>query len=237
MKKIWVTTVLMATLLLFNAQTSFAAEYLIAEGDVLSINVLGLQEMQIKEIIVRPDGKIDMPLIGEIQAAGRSPSDLSKTLTDDLKPYVKKPYTAVNIAKFYAIKVYVLGEVRQPGIVQLRNPRNVMGAIAAAGGWTQDAAKTKVYLIRNGQKDPPILINLLAIVRNGDTTQNYALGNGDIIFVDGNNRLDWGRDIAPIIASVYYISNINSGNNNNSKSSSINSTGDGGGSSGNGGCQ
>jgi len=217
MQRICRIIVFMAVLLSFSTQAAFAAEYLIAEGDVLSINVLGLEEMQIKEIIVRPDGKIDVPLIGEVQAAGRSPSELSDTLTGQLKPFVKKPYTSVNIARFYAIKVYVLGEVKQPGIVQLRNPRNVTGAIAAAGGWTKDAAKTKVYLIRNGQKDsPPILINLLAIVRDGDTSQDYALGNGDIIFVDGNKRLDWARDIAPIIASAYYIDRIDSGSKGSS---------------------
>ena len=225
---------LMAVLLLFSAQPVLAAEYIIAEGDILSINVLDLKEMQIQEIIVRPDGKIDFPLIGEVQAAGRSPTELSTALTEQLKPYVKKPYAAVNIAQFYAIKVYVLGEVKQPGVVQLQNPRDVTGAIAAAGGWTKDAAKTKVYLVRNGQKDSPIVIDLLKIVKNGDMTQNYALGNGDILFIDGNGRWDWNTGIAPIIVSAYFVTEIDNMNKNSSRVSGGNSNGQG--SSGDGGC-
>lgn len=216
MKKSWLFTFFVIALLVFDVHSGFTAEYIIAEGDVLSIDVLGLKEMQIKEIIVRPDGKIDIPLIGEVQAAGHSSSDLSGILTERLKPFVKNPVTSVNIARFYAIKVYVLGEVQKPGIVQLQNPRNVTGAISGAGGWTNAADTKKVYLIRNQKKDVPIMVNLQAIVKNGDTTQDYALGNGDILFVDGSGRLNWGRDIVPLITSAYYLNSISDGNHNSS---------------------
>jgi len=211
MKRLWWIFLLVAVILLpVNVQPAFAAGYVIAESDVLAISVFGLEEMQVTQIIVRPDGKIDFPLIGEVQAVGRTPSELSRFMTEQLAPFVKEPRVSVNIAQFHSTRVYVLGEVNRPGIVELQNSHNVVDAIAAAGSWTKDTAKKKVLLVRNGQKSTePININLLDIVKKGDMTQNYTLNNGDILFLDTNGRLDWGRDIAPIISSAYYISNFN----------------------------
>jgi polysaccharide biosynthesis/export protein len=191
---------------------AFAGGYVIAEGDALAIDVFGMDDLQFKEIIVRPDGKIDFPLIGEVQAVGRTPSELARTMTEQLGPFVKKPNITVNIARFQTTHVYVLGEVNRPGLVELQNQHNVIDAIGAAGSWTKDAAKKKVYLIRNGQKGDPTMVNLWNIVKKGDTSQNYTLGNGDILFLDSNGRLDWSRDIAPIVSSAYFISNFNSNN-------------------------
>ncbi|MBP1763003.1 MAG: kpsD 1 [Firmicutes bacterium] len=213
MKKICLGLIVMAMILAANACPAIAGGYVIAEGDVLAINVFGLEEMQIAQIIVRPDGKIDFPLLGEVQVVGRTPSELSRVMTEQLVPYVKNPRVSVNIAQFHSTRVYVLGEINRPGIVELQNSHNVIDAIAAAGSWTKDTAKKKVYLIRNGQKNTePIIVNLLNIVKKGDMTQNYPLNNGDILFLDTNGRLDWGRDIAPIISSAYYISNFDNNN-------------------------
>lgn len=211
MKRLWWLFLVLAMVLSMNVNSVSAGGYTIADGDVLSIDVFGLEEMQFKEIIVRPDGKIDFPLIGEVQAAGRSPSELAKSMKEQLSPYVKAPQVSVNIARFHTIKVYVLGEVNRPGVVELQNSHNVIDAIAGAGSWTKDAAKKKVHLIRYGQKNETgtIVVNLLNIVKKGDTTENYELGNGDILFLDSNGRLDWGRDIAPIFASAYYVSRLN----------------------------
>jgi len=209
MKRLWWVFIFMVMILPVTVQPVFAGSYIIAEGDVLAIDVFGLDELQFKEIIVRPDGKIDFPLIGEVQAAGRSPSELARTMTEQLTPFVKNPKIAVNIARFQTIRVYVLGEVNRPGLVELQNQHNVIDAIGGAGSWTKDAAKKKVYLIRNGQKGDPTMVNLLNIVKKGDTSQNYTLGNGDILFLDSNGRLDWSRDIAPIVSSAFYINNFN----------------------------
>ncbi len=207
---LWILLLMAVMVLPMSVQPAFAAGYVIAEGDVLAISVFGLEEMQVTQIIVRPDGKIDFPLLGEVQAVGNTPSELSRFMTDQLTPFVKNPRVSVNIAQFHSTRVYVLGEVNRPGIVELQNSHNVVDAIAAAGSWTKDTAKKKVLLVRNGQKSTePIKINLLDIVKKGDMTQNYTLNNGDILFLDTNGRLDWGRDIAPIISSAYYISNFN----------------------------
>ncbi|MBP2639381.1 MAG: polysaccharide export protein [Firmicutes bacterium] len=208
MKRLWWIFLVLMMILSVNVQPVSAASYAIAQGDVLSIDVFGLEEMQFKEIIVRPDGKIDFPLIGEIQAAGSTPSELALTMQEKLAPFVKAPKVSVNIARFHTIKVYVLGEVNRPGIIELQYSHTVIDAIAGAGSWTKDAAKKKIHLIRYGQKSDPIVVNLLHMLKKGDTTQNYELGNGDILFLDGNGRLDWARDIAPIISSSYYISRL-----------------------------
>lgn len=209
MKKIWCLLLFLAILLPVSSPPTFAGDYVIAEGDALAIDVFGLDELKFKEIIVRPDGKIDFPLIGAVQAAGYSPAELARNMTEKLLPFVKNPQIAVNITRFHSTRVYVLGEVNRPGLVELQNQHNVVDAISAAGSWTRDAAKKKVHLIRNGDKKNMTIVNLWDIVKKGDMSQNYTLGNGDILFLDGNGRLDWGRDIAPIISSAYFISNFN----------------------------
>jgi polysaccharide export outer membrane protein len=178
-----------------------ANEYKLDAGDVLTIGVWGFEELQGKELVVRPDGKVNFPLVGEIQAAGVSTAELTTTLTSGLSEYVKNPQVTVNIFKFHTTRVYVLGEIAKPGMYELQKQHNLLDAIGAAGSYTKEAAKKKVTIIRKDQQGEPLKVNLMNIWEKGDMTQNYVLNDGDVVFLSDNGRID----IPSILGSVYQL--------------------------------
>lgn len=84
-----------------------------------------------------------------------------------------------------------------------------MDAIGIAEGYTKDAAKKKVFLIHKDHKGEPLKINLNDLLKTGDTSQNYALVEGDLLYLTSNGRIDFARDILPIISVAYMINDIN----------------------------
>lgn len=129
-----------------------AKEYQLGAGDVLTIGVWGVPDLQAKEYVVRPDGKVAFPLVGEIQAAGVTTEALTTTMTTSLSEYVKNPKVTVNVTKFHTTRVYVLGMVTKPGLYELEKQHNLLDAIGMAGSYTKEAAKKKVVIIRKDQQ-------------------------------------------------------------------------------------
>ena len=186
----------------------WAEEYRLDSGDVLTIGVWGYEELQMKEVAIRPDGKFSFPLVGEVQAAGLSTGQLTDVFTKGLSNYVKEPKVSINIAKLHTTRVYVLGEVVKPGMYELEKQHNLLDALGAAGSYTQYAAKKKVYIIRKDQADTPIKVNLMNIWEKGDMTQNYALGDGDVVYLSGNGKINFTTDILPFITGTYYMTHM-----------------------------
>lgn len=182
-----------------------AEDYQLGSGDTLSISVYGYDELKVKELIIRSDGKISFPLVGEVQAAGISPFRLSDILTAALSEYVKNPRVTVNVDKPRTTRIYVLGEVVKPGMYEIANQHNLLDAIGASGGYTQKAAKKKVLVIRKDKPGKPISLNLLKLLERGDMTQNLVLSDGDVVYLTGNKKLDFARDIMPYITSFYQL--------------------------------
>lgn len=187
---------------------ALAQDYLLGPGDVLAISVWGFEDLQIKDLAVRPDGKIDFPLVGELTAAGLSSGQLSKQLTTGLAEYLKDPKVTINIQKYRTTRVYVLGEIAKPGMYELEKRHNLLDAISIAGGYTKDTAKQKVFIVRQEKLQTPVKVNLLDILVKGDMSQNYSLGEGDIVYLTHNGRLDFGKDILPFLSGFYYVDNI-----------------------------
>ena len=178
-----------------------AEEYRLASGDVLTIGVWGYddeKDLQAKEFMVRPDGKVAFPLVGEVQAAGISPAELTGRLTTGLSGYLKDPKVTVNVFKFHTTRVYVLGMVAKPGMYELEKQHNLLDAIGAAGSYTNEAAKKRVTIIRKDQTGPPVKVNLMNIWEKGDMTQNYALGDGDVVYLSDNGQIN----ISSILATA-----------------------------------
>ncbi|MBC8016361.1 MAG: polysaccharide biosynthesis/export family protein [Sporomusaceae bacterium] len=175
--------------------------YLLGAGDVLTVGVWGLEDLQVKELVVRPDGNIAFPLVGEVQAAGVSTAELTGILTTGLSEYVKNPKVTVNVVKFHTTRVYVLGMVAKPGMYELEKQHNLLDAIGAAGSYTKEAAKKRVTIIRKDQAGAPIKVNLMNIWEKGDMTQNYALGDGDVVYLADNGQIN----IPGILATVYQL--------------------------------
>jgi polysaccharide export outer membrane protein len=87
----------------------------------------------------------------------------------------------------------------------LERSHRLLDAIGAANGYTKDAAKRKVFIIRKESVDKPLQVDLLRLLKNGDTTQNYVLNDGDTVYLTDNNRIDFGRDILPFLTAAWYV--------------------------------
>lgn len=182
-----------------------AEDYQLCVGDVLEIMVYGYEEFQLKQVIVRPDGKIAVPLVGEVQVVGKSPAKLSAELTENLKHYLNNPQVTVNIVKYHTIRIYVLGEVNRPGMYELEKQHNLLDALGAAGGYTRYAVRKGVYVIRNTGSYQ--IANLDQLLKKGDLTQNYTLAEGDVLYLN-RNGISFVNDILPYLGAAYQIKTL-----------------------------
>jgi polysaccharide export outer membrane protein len=186
-----------------------ADEYRLVSGDIISISIWGHEELEVKELVIRPDGQISVPLAGEIRAAGLSTAQVTNSIVLALSEYIKNPKAAVNVLKFGTTRVYVLGEVVKPGLYEIEKRHNLLDAISIAGGYTKNAAKKKVCIIPNGQTSHSITANLIDLLKKGDMTQNYVLGDGDVVYLSDNGRISFAADILPWITGGYQIKKYN----------------------------
>ena len=181
--------VLIIVALLSFSITAFAQEeYKIHAGDNLGIKVLRYGELS-ANYHVRTDGKITFPLLGELFVKDMTPVELADALTIQLKEYLTDPEVYVSIAGEGTTRVYLLGEIKHPGLYELKKSRTVLDAISAAGSWTSKTAKKRIYLIRKGKDEEPIKINLKKMLETGNMEQNYELNEGDVLYFKGNGKL------------------------------------------------
>ena len=171
-----------------SAQTwsakSQASEYRIGAGDVLEISTWKEPELTRKEVLVRVDGRISFPLIGDIPAAGMTPVELTDTIQKGLTKFVTAPVVTVTVTNPGSQKVYVLGEVLKTGEYPILKNLTVLQAFALAGGFTQWASKDEIILIRkDGAKDRIYKINYKDIMKGRDVENNLALQANDTIVV------------------------------------------------------
>jgi polysaccharide biosynthesis/export protein len=159
-----------------------AQEYTIGEDDVLHISVWQNQDLD-QEVVVRPDGMISFPLIGEVEAAGLTLTELDAMLTERLKEFVKYPEVSISIKKIGGQRVLVLGEIYRPGVYSLTGAKTIVEAITLAGGLTKDAVASSIVIIRGGLEKPEVKRITLNKVLRGDANQNITLVSEDIIFV------------------------------------------------------
>lgn len=200
--------------------TACAEEYYMRPGDELNIVVtqqqdLGNSSSNQSPFVVRPDGNVSFPLVGEIHAEGMTVSQFTDVLQQGLARYIVDPDVSVNISKLGRVRVYVFGEVRKPGAVELDKGHTVIDAIGAAQGFTRDTAKKKIFLIHQDQPKSLIPINLNNMLKTGDMSQNITLREGDILYLTKNHRIDFARDIAPIFSSIYMITEAKDNLDNN----------------------
>ncbi|CQR70547.1 Polysialic acid transport protein KpsD precursor [Sporomusa ovata DSM 2662] len=209
MRRIFGLVILAMATIIFSSSPALAQNYQLGPGDVLEIGVWGYEDLQVKEIAVRPDGMIAFPLVGEVHAAGLTSGELNQTITRLLSKYVKNPTVTVNIMKFRTTRVYVLGEVTKPGMYELEKQHNLLDAVGIAGSYTKYAAKKKVFVISKNQTEKPRQANLLRLMEKGDMSQNFELADGDVVYLADNNRIDFARDILPWVSAMYQVNEIN----------------------------
>ena len=162
----------------------FADAYKIGCGDVLDIITWKEPDFSRQDVLVRIDGKISFPLLGDVQAAGRTPMEIKKEIESGLKAYVDNPIVTVTVKNPASKKFYILGEVKNTGEYPLIKGLTVLQAFAIAGGFTDWASKKEIILLRyeNG-KEKVYNINYKKIVNDKDFNQNISIKTDDTIIV------------------------------------------------------
>jgi polysaccharide biosynthesis/export protein len=157
--------------------------YVIGGQDVLDISVW--KEAELTRIVpVRPDGKISMPLLNDVQAAGLTPTQLAAQITESLRKFVTNPQVTVIVTAINSQRIYILGEVTRAGAYPLLPNMTVLQGLSSAGGFTQFANLKKIYMLRteNGKqvKHP---FNYKEVISGKSPDENVALKAGDTIVV------------------------------------------------------
>ena len=165
-----------------KAGSSASSQYRIGPEDVLNVSVWGDKELTM-DVIVRPDGKISLPLVQDIQAEGLTASELSDTIHQKLRPFIKDPNVSVIVKQINSPKFSVMGYVGKPGTYPLRGDVTVLEALSMAGGFTPFASPRKIKLVRNADGKQEIrVVNYYDMIDKGGKG-NYLLKAGDIIVV------------------------------------------------------
>lgn len=157
-------------------------DYVINPGDVLDISVWKEPDISSKGLPVRPDGKISIPLVNDVQASGLTASQLASSITTGLKKFIAGPQVTVVVSGINSQRYYVVGEVEHGGVFPLLPGMSALQAISAAGGLTQFANSKKIYILRiqNGQQ-VKLPFNYKQIIRGQDMQENVQLKPGDTI--------------------------------------------------------
>lgn len=159
--------------------------YVIGPQDILQVSVWRQPELSVDVAIVRPDGKISVPLLDDVQAAGLTPTELKALLADRWSEYITAPQVTVIVRQINSKVVYVLGEVARQGAIPIRGDFRVVDALAASGGFGAFAGKDQIKIIRttNGLEQVEFRFNYGDFVNGRDLDQNITLLPGDRIVV------------------------------------------------------
>ncbi|MEF8943646.1 MAG: polysaccharide biosynthesis/export family protein [Desulfohalobiaceae bacterium] len=159
------------------------ADYLIGKSDVLEINVWKEEDLT-RTVNVRKDGKISLPLIDDVQAAGRTPLELKETIQQGLSEYIESPTVTVIVQSQESRRYYIIGEVVETGEYELIKDLSVVQAITKASGFTEWADKDEILLLRRSSgKKQRISIDYDAVVSGEKPEQNVQLQADDTIIV------------------------------------------------------
>jgi len=172
-----------------SGQTSDAVaandtSYKIGPQDVLRIDVWKEPEVSRAGLPVRPDGKVSLPLLNDVQAAGLSPLELSNVISEGLKKFMNNPQVTVTVLDINSKRVYVTGEVRRPGAFAMLPHMTVLQALTNSGGFTQFARIKGIYVLLNeGGKQVKYPFNYKDVIKGNHPEQNIEMQPGDLIVV------------------------------------------------------
>ena len=159
------------------------AEYRLGPEDVIDVFVWKEPELT-TTVVVRPDGRISLPLVSDLEASGKTAAELQQEITARVSKYVVQPVVNVMVKQVNSLKISVLGEVRRPDVYKIKNRVTVLDAIAMAGGFTDLARPNRVIILRNSPAGPQrIKINIKQLVADESGTPFY-LQTLDTVYVE-----------------------------------------------------
>jgi polysaccharide export outer membrane protein len=163
------------------------SEYVIGPGDVLSIFVYEAPPLSVSELPVRPDGRISVPLVPDVMAAGKTPTQLGAEISAKLKKYVNEPNVTVMVRSFQGPadqQVRVIGEATDPQAIPFRANMSVLDVMIATKGLTKFAAGNRAMIVRHiGNKEERIPVHLSDLIKDGDISQNVMMRPGDTLII------------------------------------------------------
>ena len=172
-----------AVILRDRSNIDMAKEYLIGPEDVLDVTVWKNCPDLCRTVPVRPDGKVSLPLVNDVQAAGLTPMDLRRQLTEHLSEFLPTPEVSVIVREVHNFKVAIVGAVKMPGDYELKSPATVLELLARAQGLTEFANRDRIVVLRqNGSATTRIPFNYRKVAEGHDQ-DNFYVRAGDVIVV------------------------------------------------------
>ncbi len=175
------TRVLLLALLLLLPGVAAAKEYVIGAADLIAITVLDNKDLD-TVVSVAPNGKIAVPLVGDVQAAGLTVSELTSKLTEELAKKIKAPQVTVTLREVNSYRIYFMGKVARPGVLASKSEVRLLQALSMAGGIVEGADLSLAYVARGAERVP---VDFVKLIRDGDLSQNIIMEPDDtIVFPD-----------------------------------------------------
>ena len=211
------------------ASAAEADNYIMNGGDVLNIQVFGNPDLSspkdgggdVNPYIVRPDGIFSMPLIGDIYVKGKTTFAATNEIVEKLSEYLLEPMVTINVVKAGTTRGYVLGEVKRQGLYELPKSHKLVDALGVAAGFTEYSNKKSVFVVRNGERNALLKVNVNKLLKSKHEGDNIVLNDGDCVYLTSNNKVDFGQDIYPFFRGAYLASealdNMSSGDDNYKK--------------------
>lgn len=178
-------------------------EFQIGPGDRIQIKVWRHEDLDM-DVRVAPDGTISFPLVGTVEVAGKTYTEIRDLLTSSISKYYQDPQVAVNLLELQSQKVLVFGEVASPGVLQLTNELSILEALTRTGGINQYSRTDNVLLVRGGLESPKLYtVDVRSIFAKGDMQQMVFLQRGDIVVVPTKtitNASRFFREVSGVLA-------------------------------------
>jgi len=160
-----------------------AEDYLVASADTLEISVYGEQDL-VRELIVRPDGRVSFPLVGDLEVEGKTTTQIKADVEKKIRDYVPDASVSVIVTGLGSLQYYVLGKVVNPGAFNMSRAVSVLQALATAGGMTTFAKEGDILIVRRyGKETTHIPFNYEAVKKGKNLEQNILLERGDVVLV------------------------------------------------------
>jgi polysaccharide export outer membrane protein len=164
-------------------ETAQEQSYILGPEDVLMISVWKDEHLT-KEAVVRPDGMISFPLVGDVKAADRTVEEVRADLTKQLSKFIPTPHVSVAVTKLLSYRIYVLGRVNRPGEYMVGHNTDVLQALSLAGGVTPYAAENDIKIMRRQRGEQRVFEFRYGDAKKGkDLAQNIVLQRGDVVMV------------------------------------------------------
>jgi polysaccharide export outer membrane protein len=158
--------------------------YRLGAGDVIQISVWKEPAASVQSVTVRPDGKISMPLIKEVEVLGMTPAEAERAIADKLSRFIHGADVTVLVRETHSKMVYIIGAVKKEGPITLRYSMSILQALAESGGLTDYAKRGKIYVLRNeGGKQVRLPFNYDQVIKGLNMEQNIALRPDDTVVI------------------------------------------------------